>query len=257
VEWIFLLSGGLTLAYMARLFYILFVAPKPEHQHRKAGRYMTPMTASVLVIGGGLLPLLGLTAHATMDKIAGYAPPFFHVYTPEHAVRYFAWINLKGAVISICIGTAVFLLVGMKCLTRREKGSERYLNVWPKRLDLEDLVYRPFLRLLASIGGVFGKLIELPGAFLVNGRGFGWMLTLGTALARLVETLGALLVLTPINLIFLGAKDKIVPPEDGQFSAYAKQSERSRVSRSFSSDLLYAACGVLALLLLAAWNMRK
>ncbi|MBR6352964.1 MAG: sodium:proton antiporter, partial [Oscillospiraceae bacterium] len=32
VEWLFLLSGGLTLAYMARLFYILFIAQKPEHQ---------------------------------------------------------------------------------------------------------------------------------------------------------------------------------------------------------------------------------
>ena len=256
-EWIFLLSGGLTLAYMARLFYILFVAEKPEHQHQKPGRYMGTGTASVLAVGGVLMPLLGLTAHATMDKIAAYALPFFGVHASGHAVAYFSLTNLKGAAISITVGTLVFLLVGMRLLTKREGGAERYLNVWPQRLDLEDLVYRPLLRLLARIGGLFGKLIELPGAFLVNGRGFGWTLTLGTAAARLVETLGALLVLTPINLIFLGAKDKVVPPEDDQFSVYSRQSERGRVARSFSSDLLWAACGVLALLLLAAWNMLR
>ena len=214
-------------------------------------------TASVLAVGGVLMPLLGLTAHATMDKIAAYALPFFGVHASGHAVAYFSLTNLKGAAISITVGTLVFLLVGMRLLTKREGGAERYLNVWPQRLDLEDLVYRPLLRLLARIGGLFGKLIELPGAFLVNGRGFGWTLTLGTAAARLVETLGALLVLTPINLIFLGAKDKVVPPEDDQFSAYSRQSERGRVARSFSSDLLWAACGVLALLLLAAWNMLR
>ena len=78
VEWVFLLSGGLTLAYMARLFYILFIAPKNEHQHEKA-RYVSPATAAVLVVGGVLMPLLGLTAHRTMDRIAGFSLPFMRL----------------------------------------------------------------------------------------------------------------------------------------------------------------------------------
>ena len=228
VEWIFLISGGLTLAYMARLFYILFIAEKPAHQHQKPGRYMTGMTASVLITGGALMPMLGLTAHATMDKIAAYARTFFRREALSHAVAYFSLTNLKGALISITIGTLVFFLVGMRWLTSRENGEEHYRNVWPSGLDLEDAVYRPALNVLALAGG---------------------------AAARLVETLGAVLVLSPVNLIFFRAKNEIIPPEDPQFSAYRKQSERSRVSRSFSSDLLYAACGVLALFLLAAWNM--
>ena len=230
LEWVFLLSGGLTLAYMARLFYILFVAEKPEHQHRKEGRYMTPLTAMVLVIGGILMPLLGLTAHLTMDRIAAYALPFFRRPPMAHAVAYFSLTNLKGALISITIGALVFVFVGMKRLTAREDGHEVYRNVWPRGLDLEDAVYRPALRALSL---------------------------LGAAAARAVETLGALLVLGPVDLLFLGAKDRVIPPEDDQFSLYTKESQRSRVSRSFSSDLLYAACGVLALLGLAAWNMLR
>ena len=257
VEWLFLSSGGMTLAYMSRLFYILFIAKKPAHQHQKQGPYMGKATAAVLVTGGVLMPLLGSLPHQTMDRIASYALPFFRREPMGHAVHYFAWANLKGALITLCIGTAIFLLVGMKWLTKRENGEERYRNVWPQKLDLEDLVYRPFLNLLAKVGGFFAGLVELPGALIVNGRGLRVLLTIGTAAARLVETLGALLVLSPINLIFLGAKDRVVPPEDEQFSAYARQSERGRVARSFSSDLLYAACGVLALLLLAAWNMLR
>ena len=228
VEWVFLLSGGLTLAYMARLFYILFIAAKPEHQHHKQDRYMTPMTAAVLVIGGILMPLLGSFPHQTMDKIAAYALPFFRREPLAHAVHYFSPANLKGAAVSVTIGALVFVFVGMKLLTKREGGHEFYRNVWPSGLDLEDAVYRPVLRGLAFVGG---------------------------AAARLVETCGALLIYGTVDLLFLGARDKVIPPEDDQFSAYAKKSERGRVARSFSSDLLWAACGVLALLLLAAWNM--
>ena len=305
VEWVFLLSGGLTLAYMARLFYILFIAPKPEHQHEKA-RYVSPATSAVLVVGGLLMPLLGLTAHQTMDRIAGYSLPFMRLHPMAHAVHYFSLENLKGAGISITIGTLVFLLVGMKLLTERSAGAERYRSVWPKKLDLEDLVYRPLLRLLSRIGHAFARLIELPGDFLVNGRGLKWvlglgrgvariiewpgrffvngrglkwvldfgrgvakviewpgeyfvngrglrkMLDFGTALARGVETLGAVLVFTPLNLIFCRAGRTVEPPESG-FSRYPVPSERSRVDRSFAADLLCAVLGAAALLLFVSF----
>ena len=228
VEWLFLLSGGLTLAYMARLFYILFIAPKPEHQHQKEGKYMSPLTAAVLVIGGILMPLLGCTPHQTMDKIAGCALPFFRREPMAHAVHYFSLTNLKGAAISITIGALVFFFVGMKWLTRRENGTERYRNVWPKGLDLEDACYRPLLRGLSLVGAV---------------------------IARTVETIGALLVYGTVDLIFLGAERVVRPPEDENFSGYVDTPERSLVERSFSMDLLCAALGVLALVALVIVNL--
>ena len=191
---------------------------------------MNTLTASVLVIGGALMPLLGLTAHLTMDKIAAYALPFFRQEPMGHAVAYFSLTNLKGAAISITIGALVFTFAGMKWLTKKVNGEELYRDVWPRGLDLEDALYRPTLRLLSDIGG---------------------------AAARLVETAGALVIYGTMNFIFLGAKNEVIPPEDEQFSVYGRKSERSRVERSFSADLLYAACGVLALLGLAAWNMLK
>ena len=248
VEWVFLASGGLTLAYMARLFYILFIAEKPAHQHQKE-HYMGAPTGVVLAIGGSLMPILGLSAHLTMDSIAAYAVPFFDLHPMHHAVEYFSLTNLKGAAISITIGILVFFFVGMKGLTGRENGVETYRDFWPGRLDLEDLVYRPVLRAVAAVGGFFARLIELPGALIVNGSGLRWLLMLGTAAARLVEMLGALLVLTPVNVIFLRAKKTVVPPEDEQFANYQMKRKRSSVDRSFASDLLCAGLGITAVLI--------
>ena len=278
VEWLFLLSGGLTLAYMTRLFYILFLAPKATHQHEKTP-YVSRATGAVLVIGGLLMPLLGLSAHQSMDRIAAFCLPFFRQHPMAHAVHYFSPENLKGAAISITIGALVFWLVGMKWLTVRRDGEELYRDVWPKKLDLEELVYRPCLRLLAALGRLWARLVEWPGDFLVNGRGgrwvlglgrgiakviewpgeffingrgFGWMLDALTALARAVETLGAVLTLTPFNLIFWRAPRSVEPPESS-FSRYERQSEHSRIDRSFASDLLCLGLGAAALLLFVSF----
>ena len=227
-EWLFLFSGGLTFAYMTRLFYILFIAKKPHHQHEKEGKYMGGLTALVLVVGGALMPVLGLTAHGTMDKIAEYAVHFFHRHAMDHAVHYFAWINLKGAVISISVGLAVFFLVGMLWLTRRKNGEEEYINVWPQKLDLDDGAYRPALKGLAFIGAVF---------------------------ARCVETIGAILVMGPVNLIFTGAEKEVIPPEDEEFSKYSTKLERTESNRDSTIDPLIACIGVVAVLIFLLLNI--
>ena len=219
VEWIFLLSGGMTFAYMSRLFYVLFIAKKAEGQHEKSP-YMGKGTATVLITGGLLLPLLGLTAHRTMDNLAGFCVPFFNQHR-MHEVDYFSLTNLNGAGISIGIGVLLFLFVGMLGLTRGKKENERYLQVWPKWADLEDSVYRPILKALSFAGSVF---------------------------ARAVETLGSVLILGPVNLIYRGAKKEWRPPEDEDFGAYSKDRRHSVVSRTFSMDLLYAAVGIVIII---------
>lgn len=222
-EWLFLLSGGLTLAYMARLFYILFIARKPEHQHRKEGRYMQTPTAAVLAIGGILMPLLGLTAHSSMDKIAEYAVEFFRRHPMEHSVHYFSPVNLKGAGISILIGCAVFALVGMKLLTKRGEAGEKYLDVWPKALDMENSFFCPLLKVLSFAGAV---------------------------VARAVETAGAAVIYGTVDLMFAGAENEVCPPQDENFSGYVEKRERSSIQRSFSCDLLATALGVSCILIL-------
>ena len=222
-EWLFLLSGGLTFAYMTRLFYIIFLAPKAACQHEKTGPCMGAATAAVLAVTAVLMPVLGLTAHSTMDRIAAYASSFFRQSFPEHAVHYFSAVNLKGALTSIGIGCVVFVLADWGLLTRRKDGDERYLNIWPERLDLENLVYRPLLSALSFTGA---------------------------AAARLVESLGAALIYGSVDLMLLGAKKTVEPPSDENFAAYTKPAKRDIVQRTFSSDLLAAAFGIAVFLVL-------
>ena len=150
VEWIFLISGGLTLAYMTKLYVCLFVQKPADAAADKP--YLTPLSAFALAGSAVLLPVLGLTAPLTMDRIADIGTDFLQAGTLEHDVHYYAWGNLKGGLISIGIGIAVYLLIVRPFMMR----DGRYLDRWPKWLDLEDLLYRPLL--LKWLPGLFGAV---------------------------------------------------------------------------------------------------
>ena len=81
---------------------------------------------------------------------------------------FFNWENLKGALISIGIGAAVYLVV-RKWMIRREKGESIYLNRWPEGLDLEERVYRPVLRILPeALAAADRRIMEFPDSPLVK-----------------------------------------------------------------------------------------
>ena len=161
VEWIFLLSGGLTLAYMTKLYVCLFVQrPGPAADVvRRTERIklsgLTPLSAFSLAGSAVLLPVLGLTAPLTMDGIADLGTDFLNAPLPAHAVSYYSWGNLKGGLISIALGAAVYLLFVRPFLMK----DGRYLDRFPKRLDLEELLYRPLL--LKWLPGLFGAVSAL------------------------------------------------------------------------------------------------
>jgi len=162
-EWLFLLSGGLTLAYMTKLYVCLFVEkpasarPEKERSGKEAERsaYMSPRGYIAIGLSALLVPVLGLTAGTTMNAIADLGAEFFHAELPREVINFFSLENLKGGMISILIGALVYLLIVRKCLIR----DGRYVNVWPAKLDLEDMVYRPLL--LKVLPGIFGRISVL------------------------------------------------------------------------------------------------
>ncbi len=158
-EWVFLVSGGLTVAYMTKLFVAIFVQKHPTRQQEfdEKRRYLTPASAAALAIAALTLPVLGLGANRLMNGLADLGTDFFHPGHLEHAVAYYSPENLKGGAISIAIGAAVYLLVVRSLLYK----DGVYLNRWPKWLDLEELLYRPLL--LRILPGSFGFLAALFG----------------------------------------------------------------------------------------------
>ena len=173
-EWVFLFTGGMTVAYMLKLFVALFVDRHPERQEefdQMSSGYMTPLSRAVLTGAAVILPVLGMVPFLTMDRIADLGQGFFGGSGHAHKVNYFAFANLKGGLISIAIGAALYLVVIHGFLMERETGAAgekekgrgsglRYVNRWPSWLDLENLVYRPVLQtaLPGICGAVFGFL---------------------------------------------------------------------------------------------------
>ena len=165
IEWLFLFSGGLTVAYMCKLFVAVFIEKNQDSKVQEqydamAGHYMNPVSTAVLGICMVIFPVMGALPHLTMDKIADAGQSFMGLEEFHHSVAYFSLTNLKGALISIVIGSFLYLVVVRNWMMRKNKrGVNVYLNRWPKILDLEEMVYRPVLLLL--LPNLFGRICDI------------------------------------------------------------------------------------------------
>ena len=143
VEWLFLFSGGLTAAYLTKIYAALFWQKPAASTGRTWG---TPATTAALILAALPLPVLGLLPHVLAEPVAALALPFVGGHPFGHAVHYLAWENLKGVAISLTIGMAVYFLFIRLVLMDRREGQVVYLERWPRWLSLEDRVYRPAIR---------------------------------------------------------------------------------------------------------------
>ncbi|MCR5686216.1 MAG: sodium:proton antiporter [Lachnospiraceae bacterium] len=150
-EWVYLISGGMTFAYMTKLFWAVFVdKPKKEYgpvAERTAGR----AAHLAIVLPAFLIVFLGIGAKLYVGKVVIFmghfnTAAFDHEQTEIlHGLHLFSLENLKGSAISIAFGIVIFVLI-RKFLCRKEAdGHMVYLDRWPKFLDIEELIYRPLL----------------------------------------------------------------------------------------------------------------
>ena len=88
----------------------------------------------------------------------------------EHAVHYFAWVNLKGAVISVAIGAVVYFgFIRVFLMAKSQNGQKTYVDLWPKWLSIEKEIYRPvLLRILPSIGGACAHVMNCSFEFICS-----------------------------------------------------------------------------------------
>ena len=104
-EVLFLFSGGLTFAYMLRLFICLFIEKNldPERQARydKKEHYLSPLSAFVLVSCALFLIPMGIPSFAVRlgAKMSALGAVSFEA---------FGWESIKGALISLATGLIVY-----------------------------------------------------------------------------------------------------------------------------------------------------
>ncbi|MDD6492277.1 MAG: proton-conducting transporter membrane subunit [Firmicutes bacterium] len=159
IEWAFLISGGLTVAYMTKLYVAVFVEKNTdpivqEKYDSLKGSYMNKVSAATLTISATLLPVMGFLPGQIMSRVADMGQGFMQVHTQAHPVAWFSLANLKGAAISLIIGAIVYLVIVRLWMMDKEEEKTIYVNRWHPYLDLEDLIYRPVL--LKALPFVFG-----------------------------------------------------------------------------------------------------
>ena len=159
-EWIFLFSGGLTFAYMLKLFICIFVEKNRyedvQEKFDSSSKCMNPVSTAAILGSSLFMVILGIPP--VTKRLLSFALGNDHIlefsaFTPE---------NLKGSMISLVIGALVYLVVVRHLLFK--EGS--YVNRWPERLDLEEEVYRPALTkwipgVLVAAASVFGEDLVL------------------------------------------------------------------------------------------------
>lgn len=201
-EWLFLLTGGMTLAYMLKLFIVLFVDRHPVRQQEfdaMSSGYMNPVSRTVLCVCASVIPVFGSCPQLFMDRAADLGQGFFQGNLLGHKVSYFAAGNLKGAAITIGIGIVLYMAVVRGLLMEKAESGEqaegrwdnggsssgvnggndsganrkigglylyRYVDRWPKWLDLEELIYRPILAV--ALPGIFGAAFRFVDRYLVS-----------------------------------------------------------------------------------------
>ena len=169
IEWVFLISGGLTVAYMCKLFVAVFLEENSDAAVQKGydgkKKYLNPVSMIILLATACAIPVMGMLPHGTMDVMADMAQEFLGVHHAGHEVHYFAWVNLKGSVISVAIGAALYVFVVRRWMMETMPGGKKYyVNRWPEWIDLEERIYRPLM--LKILPGIFGFLCGILDHFL-------------------------------------------------------------------------------------------
>ncbi len=226
IEALFLFAGGLTVVYILKLFICIFIEKNTdkglqESYNRKNKRYCNKLSSAVYIFIGMLSPILGLTAHQTMEQIGGLGLAFTSTHEPHHVVHYFSLAALTGAFISLSIGTVLYLLVVRKFIIK----NNVYRELWPKKLEIETQVYKPLLfNILPFIITLFARILS---------RSFEWII----AFFR--------------KILFWNSGDgTITPMEDILFTVYEQQPKGIRgFAGSLAFSLMLFGFGMIAILL--------
>ena len=162
IEWAFLISGGLTIAYMTKLYVAIFIEKNTDESVQAKfdamnGKYMNKVGAFALTLSATLLPAMGLLPHVVMDGLADMSQSFMNTDHAAESVAYFSLTNLKGAAISLAIGTLVYFVIVRLWIVKEGK----YVNRWYRYFDLENYVYRPLLlNVLPFLFGVICRVLD-------------------------------------------------------------------------------------------------
>ncbi len=149
IEWIFLISGGCTLAYMLKIYICVFIEKNTDIEVQagfgERRPYMNTATAAALCLSALIPPALGFTSQYSLNRIVEMCAKPLNIRTSSEYIleNYFTLECLKGGLISIAIGLVIYIGIIRICMMSDDK--DKYLDLWPKWMDMEDVIYRPVI----------------------------------------------------------------------------------------------------------------
>ena len=160
VDWLFLFSGGLTAAYMMKLFVAIFIEKPTENTPK--GKKLSPLSAIALIISAVAIPVIGVCT-SLVEKITYPMLSLVEGHHFHHEIHYFSFTNLKGVLISLTIGILVYLLFIRKVLVK----NKTYVNPMENKISLENQVYVPAIKIVSAVVGVICRIFADSTDFLV------------------------------------------------------------------------------------------
>ena len=163
VEGIFILTGGMTTAYMIKVFVCVCLERNQFNQERMKKlnrRYIAKTSVFAILTSTLLLPILGFNPNLFMKPIARFGQTFMQGVDYYTTIDLFEGATLMGALPPIYIGLIIYILIIRGCLTKKDENNRRiYLNVWPPSLDIEKKIYKPlFLTVLPFLGAMIARI---------------------------------------------------------------------------------------------------
>lgn len=161
VEWLFLISGGMTFAYMTKLFVIIFLekntSEEKQREYDEKKYFASKFVTILLLIVSSCFFVFGILPKKLFGKLALLSLPFFKEEFVHEDIAFFSFESMKGSLISLLIGLVLYFVVE-RCLLRKKDGT--YVNPWPKYLDMEDYFYKPILDVLIFILSVICRVLD-------------------------------------------------------------------------------------------------
>ncbi len=143
IEVIFLFSGGCTLCYMTKLFMCLFAEKNADknlqREYENTKDYAGVIQKACIIIPACLVLATGVSLAVKQT----YGLYEFNV--------------LKGSLISILTGVLLYLV-----MVRLLLMDKKYLDMWPKWLDMEEYFYKPVLcTILPAVIGFPMRILDV------------------------------------------------------------------------------------------------
>ncbi|GAB6110045.1 complex I subunit 5 family protein [Fusibacter bizertensis] len=156
-EVLFMVGGGLTVAYMAKLYYAIFIEKNPkfygQFKTQISKRALIPM--SVLAL---LIVWIGVFPSGVVNRLLKYAESI-GLHSPLE-LSYFSPMAIGSASISIGIGMLIYFVIIRKFLVVMTSEGEVYINPSLGWISLDKNIFGPILSGIYKIMTVLFKALD-------------------------------------------------------------------------------------------------